>query len=118
MENDDEELARRVAGFVGGLDSVPYDGIVVCHDPRRRCVLVLSYTDAPEAIRPTEAEALSKLRRSRAVLETLRSKYPRFAATVNDETIRFEFCRDYGKGAYALAWMDGDELKWIGGGGT
>jgi hypothetical protein len=116
MRSSDDAIAGRVAGFIEGRDSIPYDGIVVCPDPRRKVVLVLSYTDMPEEIRPTKTEALSKINRSREVLEALKSSYPSFALAVKDATFRFEFCRDYGKGAYALAWMDGVELEWMGGG--
>jgi hypothetical protein len=116
MPDYDDAIAKRVAGFADGHDSIPYDGIVVCPDPRRKVVLVLSYTDAAEGIQPTKAEAISKIDRSREVLEALKSNYPAFAVAVKDATLRFEFCRDYGKGAYALAWMDGAELKWVGGG--
>lgn len=75
---------------------------------------MLSYTDMPEKIRPTQAEAIYKINRSREVFEALKSNYPSFALAVKDATLRFEFCRDYGKGAYALALMDGAELKWVG----
>jgi hypothetical protein len=116
MRSSDDATAKRVAGFIDGLDSIPYDGIVVCPDPRRKVVLVLSYTDAPDDIRPTHVEALSKINRSREVLESLKSNYPALAVALKDVTLRFEFCRDYGKGAAALAWLDGAELKWVGGG--
>jgi hypothetical protein len=114
MRYSDEALAERVAGFVNDLGSIPYDGVVVCHDPSRKCVLVLSYTDTPEGVRPTEAEVLSKISHSRDVLDALKSKYPSFAAAIRDATLRFEFCRDYGNGAYAIARLDGDKLDWIG----
>ena len=79
MRHSEAALAERVAGFVTGRDSVPYDGIVVCHDPWRKCVLVLSYTDAPEGVRATQSEALSKVNRSRDVLEVLKTRFPAFA---------------------------------------
>lgn len=105
-----------MAGLIDGRDSIPYDGIVVCPDRRREIVLVLSYTDAPDDVRPTDVEALSKLNRSREVLESLKTKYPALAVALKDANLRFEFCRDYGKGAAALAWLEGAELKWVGGG--
>jgi hypothetical protein len=114
MSTSDDAIAKRLAGFIDARDSIPYDGIVVCPDPRRGVVLVLSYTDMPEKIRPTQAEAIYKINRSREVFEALKSNYPSFALAVKDATLRFEFCRDYGKGAYALALMDGAELKWVG----
>jgi hypothetical protein len=116
MCNSDDTTAKRVAGFIEGLDSIPYDGIVVCRDPRRKVVLVLSYTDAADDVRPTHTEALSKINRSREVLESLKSRYPALALALKDATLRFEFCRDYGNGAAALAWLDRAELKWVGGG--
>jgi hypothetical protein len=116
MRSPDDTTAKRVVGFIDGLDSIPYDGVVVCPDPRRKVVLVLSYTDASDDIRPTHAEALSKINRSREVLESLKSHYPALAEALKDATLRFEFCRHYGKGAAALAWLDGTELKWVGGG--
>jgi hypothetical protein len=116
MDNSDDVIATRVAGFTDGRDSIPYDGIVVCPDPRREVVLVLSYTDAPDDVRPTNLEALSKITRPREVLESLKTKYPALAVALKDANLRFEFCRDYGKGAAALAWLDGAELKWVGGG--
>jgi len=112
-QHSDEALAERVAGFVRGQDSIPYDRVVVCHDPSRKCVLVLSYTDAPEGVRPTETEALSKVGHSREVIETLKARYPSFASAVRDATLRFEFCRDYGNGAYALARIEGERLRWV-----
>lgn len=116
MHGSDDATAIRIAGFIDGMDSIPYNGIVVCPDPRRKVVLVLAYTDAPDDIRPTHMEALSKINRSREVLESLKSQYPKLAEALKDATLRFEFCRDYGKGAAALAWLDGAELKWVGGG--
>ena len=113
MRHSEDALAERVAGFVSGLDTIPYDRVVVCHDPSRKCVLVLSYTDTAEGVPPTEAEALSKVSHSREVVEVLKAKYPSFAAAVKDATLRFEFCRDYGNGAYAIARLDGDNLKWV-----
>jgi hypothetical protein len=113
-----DALAERVAGFVDGRDSIPYEGVVVCHDPGRKCVLVLSYTDAPEGVRPTEVEARSKIKHSRDVLAVLKSKFPSFAVALRDATLRFEFCRDYGKGAYAIARLEGDKLEWVGGAGA
>jgi hypothetical protein len=53
MRSSDDATAKRVAGFIDGLDSIPYDGIVVCPDPRRKVVLVLSYTDAPDESSPS-----------------------------------------------------------------
>ena len=113
MQHSEDALAERVAGFVRGRDSIPYDRVVVCHDPSNQCVLVLSYTDAPEGVRPTETEALSKVSHSREVLEMLKTKYPSVASAVKDATLRFEFCRDYGKGAYTLARVEGDRLRWV-----
>jgi len=112
--NSEDALAERVAGFVAGSGSVPYDGIVVCHDLSRKCVLVLSYTDAPEGVRPTEAEARSKIRHSGDALEALKAKYPSFASAIKNATLCFEFCRDYGNGAYAIARLEGDKLNWPG----
>ena len=113
MRHSDASLAERIAGFVAGHDSVPYDGIVVCHDPSRKCVLVLSYTDAPEGVRATQSEALSKMNRSRDVLEVLKFRFPAFAAAIVDATLRFEFCRDYGNGAYAIARLEADKVTWV-----
>ena len=113
MQDSDDALADRVAGFVRGYDSIPYDRVVVCHHPGRRCVLVLSYTDAPEGVTPTETEALSKVDHSREVVEVLKRRFPSFASAVKDTTLQFEFCRDYGNGAYALAQVEGGRLRWI-----
>ena len=113
MQHSDDTLAERVAGFVSGRGSIPYDRVVVCHDPSRKCVLVLSYTDAPEGVRPTEAEALSKFSHSREVLALLKAKYPSFAAAVSGATLQFEFCRDYCKGAYAIVRSAGTALRWV-----
>jgi hypothetical protein len=112
--NSDEALNERVAGFVSGYGSVPYDGVVVCRHPGHKYVLVLSYTESPEGVTPSESEAISKINHSRDVLDILKSKFPEFAPSVHRAAIRFEFCREYGTGAYAIARMDGDEFEWVG----
>jgi hypothetical protein len=113
VQHSEDALAERVAGFVRGHDSIPYDRVVVCHDASHKCVLVLSYTDTPEGSRPTESEALSKVSHSREVVEALKARYPSFALVVKDAALRFEFCRDYGKGAIKLAHLEGERLRWV-----
>jgi hypothetical protein len=115
-ESSDDPTAKEWRDSSTGWISILYDGIVVCPDPRRKVVLVLSYADAPDDIRPTHVETLSKIDWTREDLESLKSNYPALAVALKDATVRFEFCRDYGKGAVALAWLDGAELKWAGGG--
>lgn len=113
MHDSDDTLWRRVSGFLAGGDSIPYDGIVVSPNPARGRVEVLSYLDENQTDRPSDEEAWSKIDHSRRVVEVLKTKYPSLQSALGEATLRFSLCRDYGKGAYAVAEVKGDKLVWI-----
>ena len=72
-----------------------------------------SYLDDNETDRPSDEEAWSKIDHSRRVVEVLKTKYPSLQSALGEATLRFSLCRDYGKGAYAVAEVKGDKLVWI-----
>ncbi len=112
MHDSDGPLWRKVSGILAGSDSIPYDGIVVCQNPDRGRVEVLSYLDQNQPDWPSDDEAWSKINHSHRVLEMLKSKFPSLQSALAQANLRFSLCRDYGNGAYGVAEVKGDILVW------
>jgi hypothetical protein len=98
--------------FLAG-DTITFHGVSFWKDGNE-CLVVTAYSDfhTLEQISPQEAER--KIARSKAVLAELAELSPDFSRVAATLPKEYEFCCDYGTGAFMLARLDGERLVWVG----
>ena len=96
MSTESDSLAATIESFLEN-GFATHGGITICRDPESAWrICVLSFTDAPDGVIPSDDEAEEKISDSKDLFERLCSESQEFVAAVGEKVVAFEFCRDRG----------------------
>jgi hypothetical protein len=111
-EGSEQRRQLGIQRFLAG-DALAFEGVTFWKD-RNQFLVISSFSEFVHPESSSPEEAASKIARSKDVLAKLSTMYPEFSQVAASMPHKYEFCRDYGKGAIMLASLEAEKIVWRG----